>query len=59
LTTHEFKQQSFELIDNLKNVCAAYGLGNDGNEFKVTLETVEPSPIYTHGFKLRIAGTGD
>jgi len=23
------------LIDNLKNVCANYGLGNDGNEFKI------------------------
>lgn len=24
-----------ELIDNLKNICANYGLGNDGNEFKI------------------------
>ena len=23
------------LIDNLKSVCAIYGLGNDGNEFKI------------------------
>ena len=23
------------LIDNLKSVCANYGLGNDGNEFKI------------------------
>ena len=24
-----------ELIDDLKSVCANYGLGNDGNEFKI------------------------
>lgn len=24
-----------QLIDNLKSVCANYGLGNDGNEFKI------------------------
>ena len=24
-----------ELIDDLKGVCANYGLGNDGNEFKI------------------------
>jgi type I restriction enzyme M protein len=33
--TQQFEQQTKELIDNLKKVCSDYGLGNDGNEFKV------------------------
>ncbi len=33
--TQQFEQQTKELIDNIKKVCANYGLGNDGNEFKV------------------------
>ncbi|RYZ26846.1 MAG: SAM-dependent DNA methyltransferase [Chitinophagaceae bacterium] len=28
-----------ELIDNLKSTCAAYGLGNDGNEFKIITQS--------------------
>ena len=35
MTTHEFKAQAITLIDDLKAVCASYGLGNDGNEFKI------------------------
>jgi len=35
----EFKQNTQELIDNLKSVCANYGLGNDGNEFKIITQT--------------------
>lgn len=35
MVTHEFKQRTRELIDSLKAICAAYGLGNDGNEFKI------------------------
>ena len=31
----QFQQKTKELIDALKNICAAYGLGNDGNEFKI------------------------
>ena len=31
----EFKAKTEELIDNLKGTCANYGLGNDGNEFKI------------------------
>ena len=34
-TTIEFEKQTKELIDGLKSVCANYGLGNDGNEFKI------------------------
>lgn len=30
-----FVTKTKELIDNLKSVCANYGLGNDGNEFKI------------------------
>lgn len=31
----DFTVQAKKLIDNLKNVCAAFGLGNDGNEYKI------------------------
>ena len=34
-TTTTFEQQTKTLIDDLKSVCANYGLGNDGNEFKI------------------------
>jgi len=34
-TTLEFEKKTKELIDGLKSVCATYGLGNDGNEFKI------------------------
>lgn len=34
-TTQEFEGQTKALIDGLKSVCANYGLGNDGNEFKI------------------------
>lgn len=33
--TLQFEQQTKALIDDLKSVCANYGLGNDGNEFKI------------------------
>lgn len=29
------KEQTFQLIDALKLTCTAYGLGNDGNEYKI------------------------
>jgi type I restriction enzyme M protein len=35
MTTLDFTAQTKELIDNLKGVCTSYGLGNDGNEFKI------------------------
>lgn len=31
----EFKDKTKALIDSLKSICANYGLGNDGNEFKI------------------------
>jgi type I restriction enzyme M protein len=33
--TRDFQIQATTLIDDLKGVCANYGLGNDGNEFKI------------------------
>jgi len=35
MTSQEFKAKATTLIDDLKGVCANYGLGNDGNEFKI------------------------
>lgn len=35
MTSQEFKAKATALIDDLKGVCASYGLGNDGNEFKI------------------------
>jgi type I restriction enzyme M protein len=35
VVTQEFEQRTRKLIDSLKGICAAYGLGNDGNEFKI------------------------
>ena len=35
MTSQEFREKAITLIDDLKAVCASYGLGNDGNEFKI------------------------
>lgn len=35
MVRQDFTVQTKELIDNLKGVCTSYGLGNDGNEFKI------------------------
>ena len=35
MVTKQFEQRTRELIDGLKAICASYGLGNDGNEFKI------------------------
>jgi len=35
----EFREKTKALIDSLKNICAHYGLGNDGNEFKIITQT--------------------
>ena len=29
------KEKTIQLIDNLKATCQLYGLGNDGNEYKI------------------------
>ncbi|HPS86753.1 MAG TPA: class I SAM-dependent DNA methyltransferase [Spirochaetota bacterium] len=35
MVTQDFTASTKKLIDDLKGVCANYGLGNDGNEFKI------------------------
>ena len=35
MTEQHFTEQTKVLIDSLKTICANYGLGNDGNEFKI------------------------
>ena len=35
MVVQDFTAKTKELIDNLKSVCTSYGLGNDGNEFKI------------------------
>jgi type I restriction enzyme M protein len=35
----EFTNQTKQLIDSLKGICASYGLGNDGNEFKIITQS--------------------
>jgi type I restriction enzyme M protein len=35
VVTQDFEIRTRRLIDSLKNICAGYGLGNDGNEFKI------------------------
>lgn len=37
-TETNFKTDVTTLIDNLKGICGSYGLGNDGNEFKIITE---------------------
>lgn len=34
-----FQEQTRALIDDLKAICANYGLGNDGNEFKIITQS--------------------
>jgi type I restriction enzyme M protein len=35
MAVQDFTVKTKQLIDNLKGICASYGLGNDGNEFKI------------------------
>lgn len=39
MNQQDFINKTKDLIDDLKNVCARYGLGNDGNEFKIITQT--------------------
>ncbi|BEG57358.1 Type I restriction enzyme M protein HdsM [Helicobacter sp. NHP21005] len=34
----KLRQDTQRLIDDLKSTCAAYGLGNDGNEYKIIMQ---------------------
>ncbi|WP_029889050.1 HsdM family class I SAM-dependent methyltransferase [Polycyclovorans algicola] len=38
MTQPSYQQQSRDLIDGLKSVCAHHGLGNDGNEYKIIVQ---------------------
>ncbi|MDK9694170.1 MAG: type I restriction-modification system subunit M [Sulfurimonas sp.] len=35
MITVDFERETKKLIDSLKGICSSYGLGNDGNEFKI------------------------
>ena len=35
MTVEQIKDETFKLIDALKATCQQYGMGNDGNEYKV------------------------
>lgn len=39
MTQPSYQQQTRDLIDGLKAVCASNGLGNDGNEYKIIVQT--------------------
>ena len=39
MNTPSYQQQTRDLIDGLKAVCASNGLGNDGNEYKIIVQT--------------------
>lgn len=33
--SEDIKEETMALIDSLKSTCQSYGMGNDGNEYKV------------------------
>ncbi len=39
MNSSSYQQQTRDLIDALKAVCASNGLGNDGNEYKIIVQT--------------------
>ena len=39
MVTTSFTDKTKQLIDSLKGVCTSYGLGNDGNEFKIIIQS--------------------
>ena len=39
MNSPSYQQQTRDLIDGLKAVCASNGLGNDGNEYKIIVQT--------------------
>ena len=38
MNTEEIEQSTKQLIDALKRTCGAFGLGNDGNEYKIIIQ---------------------
>ena len=51
--TQKFSKQVRKLIDDLKSVCANYGLGNDGNEFKIIVQGFFYISFCTTGLSMR------
>lgn len=41
MTQPSYQQQTRDLTDGLKAVCASNGLGNDGNEYKIIVQTFQ------------------
>ena len=39
MNTNGFKEKTIELIDSLKGICSANGLGGDGNEYKIITQS--------------------
>ena len=35
MEVENIKSKTIELIDELKSTCQSYGMGNDGNEYKI------------------------
>lgn len=35
IMSEDIKEETVALIDSLKSTCQAYGMGNDGNEYKI------------------------
>lgn len=75
MVTQEFEQRTRRLIDSLKRICADYGLGNDGNEFKIITQVflykflndkftfeakkIRPELSQAHTWEQAIAGLSD
>jgi type I restriction enzyme M protein len=75
VVTQEFEQRTRRLIDSLKKICADYGLGNDGNEFKIITQVflykflndkftfeakkIRPELNQAHTWEQAIAGLSD
>lgn len=38
MVTRDYQQKTKELIDGLKSTCTTYGLGGDGNEYKIIVQ---------------------
>ena len=54
----DLREKTFRLIDDLKLTCQSYGLGNDGNEYKIITQMflykflVSNIPVYTYEYTL-------
>ena len=75
MVTQEFEQRTRRLIDSLKRICADYGLGNDGNEFKIITQVflykflndkftfeakkIRPELSQAHTWEQAVAGLSD